>query len=201
MKIRFLVASALLLVLAACSDTPDSQHSSAPSSLKPAPAHGSSAAPAPGGPLKYSPPADWIAEHPSSSMRQAQYRLPKAEGDPEDGEVVVFYFQGGGGGVQANIDRWIGQFQKPDGSPANDAARTTKREVHGIPLTLVDVSGTYMSSMGPMLAEVKAKPGFRMLGAVAETSSGPWFFRMTGPSKTVARWEPSFQSFLETLQQ
>jgi hypothetical protein len=150
--------------------------------------------------LKFTPPAEWLSEKPSSSMRQAQYRLPRVEGDPEDGEVVVFYFQGQGGGVQANIDRWIGQFQKADGSPANDA-RTTKREIHGVPLTLVDVSGTYLASMGPMLSEVKAKPGFRMVAAVAESAAGPWFFRMTGPEKTVARWEPSFQAFLGSIQQ
>jgi hypothetical protein len=199
MNIRVLAGPILLLALAGCSGGSDRQSEPAPAALKPTAAHGSAAAA--GGPLKFTPPADWISEKPSSSMRQAQYRLPRVEGDPEDGEVVVFYFQGQGGGVQANIDRWIGQFQKADGRPANDDARTTKREVHGIPLTLVDVSGTYLSSMGPMLSEVKAKPGFRMVAAVAETGSGPWFFRMTGPAKTVARWEPSFQAFLETLGQ
>jgi hypothetical protein len=134
-------------------------------------------------------------------MRQAQFRLPRVDGDPEDAELVVFYFQGSGGGVQANIDRWIGQFKKPDGSPAADQARTSRRETNGIQLTIVDVSGTYMSSSGPMLSEVQDKPGFRMLGAVAEAGSGPWFFKLTGPAKTVARWEPQFHSFLDTVRQ
>jgi hypothetical protein len=133
-------------------------------------------------------------------MRQAQYRLPRAEGDPEDAEMVVFYFQGQGGSVQANIDRWIGQFSKADGTPANDTAKVSKRESHGVPLTIVDVSGTYTGSAGPMMAGGAPKPNFRMIAAVAEHGSGPWFFKLTGPSKTVSRWEASFQKFLETIQ-
>jgi hypothetical protein len=53
-------------------------------------------------------------------MRRAQYRLAKAEGDPEDGGLVVFFFSGQGGSVQANIDRRVGQFQNPQGNPASD---------------------------------------------------------------------------------
>ncbi len=166
-------------------------------SLKPAAAHG--AAPT-GLALKFVAPADWISEKPTSSMRQAQYRLPRVEGDPEDAELVVFYFQGGGGGVQANIDRWIGQFTRPDGSSANDSAKTSHKTSHGVPITVVDVSGTYVAGMGSMMTEPKGKPSFRMLAAVAESGSGPWFFKLTGPEKTVARWETSFQSFLDTIQ-
>ncbi len=114
--------------------------------------------------------------------------------------MVVYYFQGGGGGVQANIDRWIGQFTKPDGSPANDAAKVSKRDVHGIPVTIVDVSGTYGGGMGPMGQSEPSKTNYRMLGAVAEASNGPWFFKLTGPAKTVAKWETSFQAFVDTIQ-
>ncbi len=167
-------------------------------SLKPAAAH----APVETGPaLKFTAPAGWISETPTSSMRKAQYRLPRVAGDTEDAEMVVFYFQGGGGGVQANIDRWIGQFTKADGSPADDAAKTSHKVSHGIPITVVDVSGTYVAGMGSMTTDSKGKPNFRMLGAVAESSSGPWFFKLTGPVKTVTKWEPSFESFLDTFQQ
>ncbi len=184
--------------LASCSDKASEPPSAAPpAAMKPAAAHASAPA---AGALKYTAPADWISEQPTSSMRQAQYRLPRVQGDPEDAELVVFFFQGGGGGVQANIDRWVGQFTKADGSPATNLAKTSKKQAHSIPITIVDVTGTYMAGMGPMLQETKAKPNFRMLGAVAEAPSGPWFFKLTGPVKTVNKWESSFQSFLDTLQ-
>jgi hypothetical protein len=185
-------------ILSGCSKEKDEpQPATAADTMKPAAAHGTSGG---GAELKYTAPPDWISEKPSSSMRQAQFRLPRAAGDPEDGELVVFYFQGGGGGVQANIERWIGQFSKADGSPANDLAKTTHKVSHGIPVTVVDVTGTYMAGSMGMGGESKPKPGFRMLAAVAEASSGPWFFKLTGPIKTIGKWETSFQGFLDTIQ-
>ncbi len=193
-------ACAVALVLSGCSTNGDGdQSASQPQDLRPAAAHGS----IPAGPatsaagLKFTAQPGWITETPSMSMRQAQYRLPKAEGDSADAELVVYYFQGGGGGVQANIDRWVGQFSKPDGSPVTDA-RTSHKTVNGIPLTIVDVTGTYMGGMG---SETRSQNNSRMLAAVAETGSGPWFFKLTGPTKTVARWEPSFQTFLDGIRQ
>ncbi len=192
----------LAVAAGACSRQPE-QTATAPGAIKPAAAHGSASNPAPGaGELKFTAPEGWVAETPRSAMRKAQYRLPRAEGDPEDAEMVVFYFQGSGGGVQANIDRWIDQFTTPDGRLlGKDAARTAKRQINGIPVSTVDVSGIYMASSGPMLQETQKKPNFRLLGAVAESNSGPWFFKLTGPAKTVARWENSFQKFLESMKQ
>ena len=191
-----------LLWITACSSKPGTSEREQAADLKPQSAHGGTTAagtPAPGG-LKFTAPAGWIEETPASSMRKAQYGLPRVEGDSEDAELAVFFFKGEGGSVQANIERWIGQFTKPDGSPATDAAKTTHREIHGIPVTIVDVSGTYMAASGAMLSEVKSKPGFRMLAAVAETSAGPWFFKLTGPAATIARWEPAFGQFLDSIE-
>jgi len=198
--VAFFAALGLGLALAGCSNKTEQSAISTSGAPEPASAHGS-APPAMGaaGELQYVAPQEWISENPSSSMRKAQYRLPRAEGDSEDGELVVFYFQGSGGGVQANIDRWIGQFSKPDGSPATDAASMTKREVNGISLSIVDVSGTYHASSGMMLQDTKDKNDFRMLAAVAESPSGPWFFKLTGPAKTIAKWQQSFDDFLNTL--
>jgi len=148
--------------------------------------------------LKFTAPDGWISETPTSSMRQAQYRIPRAEGDVEDAELTVFFFQGGGGGVQANVDRWIGQFSKADGSPANATAKTTHKTVHGIPLTIVDVTGTYDGGMS-MQKEPALRPDYRMLAVVAEAADGPWFFKLTGPEKTVLKWQPSFEAFLDSI--
>lgn len=202
MKARFtallIIASTIALLLAGCDrQTEQTQPAKENPAMKPASAHG--AIPAAGA-IKFNAPAEWVSETPTSSMRQAQYRLPRVPGDTEDAELVVFYFQGGGGGVQANIDRWIGQFTKADGSPANNIAKTSHKTSHGIPITIVDVTGTYVAGMGSMMADAKGKPNFRMLAAVAESGSGPWFFKLIGPVKTIGKWESSFQSFLDTIQ-
>jgi hypothetical protein len=199
-----LCAGMAAMALAGCSKKEEGARAPASAaSMKPAAAHGSAteaAAPASTG-LKFTAPAGWISETVTSSMRQAQYRLPRVEGDSEDAEMVVYYFRGGGGGVQANVDRWIGQFSKPDGSPADDNAKTTNTVVRGIPVTIVAVSGTYSGAMGPMGGSSEPKTNYRMLAAVAEAGNGPWFFKLTGPAKTVANWEPSFESFVDSIQQ
>ncbi|MFH1572710.1 MAG: hypothetical protein ABIG68_01935 [Acidobacteriota bacterium] len=201
---RLTAILAAVVWIAGCSGNREAAAPDPAASLAPMRAHDPAARPAagaPNAPLQFSAPADWVAETPASSMRQAQYRLPRVVGDLEDAELVVFFFQGQGGSVEANIERWIAQFARPDGSPPSDAARTERHQVNGIPITIVEVSGTYMASSGPMLSEVQAKPQFRMLAAVAEAAGGPWFFKLTGPEKTIARWEKSFFTFLDTLRQ
>ncbi|HSR54498.1 MAG TPA: hypothetical protein VLV83_27040 [Acidobacteriota bacterium] len=150
--------------------------------------------------IAYTLPDGWIPEAASGSFRVAQYRLPSDIEGQEAGEMVVFYFQGGGGGVQANIDRWIGMFSMPDGSDPASAAQVGKAASNGIPLTTLDIAGTYNKSIGPPMAGNKQPfPGYRMLAAVAETQAGPYFFRLTGPVATVGKWEESFQQFLQNL--
>ena len=112
--------------------------------------------------------------------------------------MTVFNFGSGGGSLQDNINRWIGQFQNAIGSPANGTV--AHREIHGLAVSTVGVSGTYLASGGPMMSRTTSKPGFCMLAAVVETSAGPWFFKLTGPAKTVAKWAQSFQSFIDSIQ-
>ena len=150
--------------------------------------------------LKFETPEGWMEETPSSSMRVAQYRLQRVEPDQQDAELVVFYFGGGGGSVQANVDRWISQFSKADGSPAGDVAQVSERDTNSIHLTIVDVSGTHKGSGGPMMPRASPNRDYRLLAAVAEGSGGPWFFKLTGPRNTIDKWGASFYSLLDTLE-
>lgn len=150
--------------------------------------------------VEYQAPTGWVEQAPSSRMRQAQYLLPRAEGDGEDAELVVFHFPGQGGSVQANIARWIGQMSRPDGSPASDDATLSEKMVRGQKVTLLEVDGTYKSGgMGPMTQAV-SKPGYRMQAAIIETAGGPWFFKLTGPVATVEKWSDSWAEFVDSLQ-
>ena len=193
--LRFELAAIELLtaMLTGCSEDNPSETESAPG-----PAVSAGPARASGAGLEYETPSTWISETPSSSMRLAQYRLPRLEGDPEDAELAVFYFGGQGGSVQANVDRWIGQFSNPDGSSVTHP-QVSERKINGISLTIVDVRGTYHQAQGPMMAQTTAKENYRMLAAVAEGPSGSTFFKLTGPQPTVDHFEESFNSFLDTL--
>ena len=163
-------------------------------------AAGALAASATGQPaLHYDPPGDWVEEPAPSPMRAAQFRLPRVPGDPEDGELVVFYFGGSGGTVEANLQRWVGQMEQPDGRSSFAVASTTAFDANGLDVTLLDVPGTYVAAVRPGAAERLDKPDFRLLAAVVETPVGPWFFKLTGPARTIDRWDGPFGAFLRTV--
>lgn len=149
--------------------------------------------------LTFSAPAGWKATGPSSSMRVAQFVLPRAAGDSADAELVVYYFGGSGGTVDANIERWLGQMQQPDGKPSSAVAKRGTRTINGLKVTLVDVGGTYVAEMTPGSAQRHNSPNFRLRAAVIETANGPYFIKLTGPAKTIAASEKSFEAFLSSL--
>src|SRR5438128_6537578 len=97
--------------------------------------------------LRFAVPAAWTRVPASSEVRAAQGRLPRTTGDAEDGEAILFFFGAGkGGGAAENLERWYGQFTPADGRPARDAAVVTKRTVHALRVTSVDLAGAYRAS-------------------------------------------------------
>ena len=87
-------------------------------------------------------PENWTAQTPSSRMRKAQYKNGKTE-------IVVFYFgAGSGGSVEANINRWLGQFNEPK---EKLSAKVEKKKIKSDTITTVSAKGTYMS--GPPLGQ------------------------------------------------
>jgi hypothetical protein len=143
------------------------------------------------GSVKWTPPSRWEAK-PPSGMRAATYIIPPASGDSEGGECAVF--ENLGGSVQANVDRWIGQFEKTDGAP-NQKSET----ISGLSVTTVDVSGTFKGG-GPMMGQSSGpKSGYRLLGAIVEGPEGNIFFKLTGPAKTIAAAQDEFQAMLKSL--
>src|SRR5262245_22322676 len=98
--------------------------------------------------LKFDAPSDWVSKSPTSSMRLAEFALPKVAGDSEDATLTIFFFGATqGGNVQANIDRWIGQMSQPDGRASKDVAKTSSLTSHGLKISMVDVTGTYVAEV------------------------------------------------------
>ncbi len=146
-------------------------------------------------------PDGWVTEKTSSSMRVAQYKLPKAEGDNDDASLVVYYFGAAQGGTaQANIDRWIAQMQQPDGSSSKDKAKSETTTINGLKVTTVDVTGTYTAEMAPGSGSFHNDTNYRLRAAVVETPKGNYFVKLAGPSKTVARWDQAYTDYLKSFE-
>ena len=161
----------------------------------------SSQAAAPAQRLAYDAPAGWRSQTPSSSMRVAEFVLPRADGDKADATLTLYFFgRNSGGSVQANLDRWIGQMTQPDGRASREVARTeTKKSRAGLPLTVVDVAGTYVAEVTPGSTERFNEPNFRLIAAVVETPGGAYYVKAIGPSATLGRWQPALTAFLDSL--
>jgi hypothetical protein len=149
--------------------------------------------------LSFTAPPAWQGRPASSAMRVAEFVVPKAPGDAEDAELIVYFFGGTGGSVDANIDRWVAQMQQPDGAASKDKARRETQTVNGLKVTMVDVTGTYIAEVRPGATERYNKPDFRLRAAVIETPRGPYYIKMTGPAKTMTAADADFKKFLATV--
>src|SRR3989442_4459684 len=153
------------------------------------------------GELHFKGPDGWVTEKASSSMRVAQYKLPKAEGDNDDASLVLYYFGAAQGGTaQANSDRWISQMKQPDGSASKDKAKTETTTITGLKVTTVDVSGTYTAEMAPGSGSFHNDTNFRLRAAVVETPKGNYFVKLAGPAKTVVRWDQAYSDYLKSFE-
>ena len=148
-----------------------------------------------GGPA-WTAPKGWSIAPSASSMRVVTYKVPAAAGDAEGGEVAVFYFgPGQGGGTQANVDRWLAQFQPEKGSAG--LGKPVSMKAGTIPVTVVTTEGTYSSGMPG--GAMTPKTGWALRGGIAEGPQGPVFFKMVGPKKTVHAAAAAFDGVLKTL--
>jgi len=152
--------------------------------------------------LKSQTPASWKKEEPKGNLRTYQFRLPKADGDPEDAELVIFYFdKGGGGSAEDNIKRWKGFFRAPEGKTIDDVSKLEKFKVGDVKITYLDVSGTFLSKdppFDPNAKEVK-KPQFRRFGVIFESPNGPYFITVTGPARTMEMHKKGFDEWLKNF--
>ena len=127
-------------------------------------------------------------------MRAAELLVPRAASDGDDGECTVITFgPGKGGGVDENIDRWVGQMDSHGVAPT----RTT-RTTHGMNVTRVEVAGTYSGMRMPGAPQTPAHPGWRLVGAIVEAPSGSWFFKLTGPDATVKAAAPELDAMIDS---
>lgn len=153
-----------------------------------------------GNTVDYSPHPDWVKEKPSSSMRKAQYRWPGKNG-AEDAEMAVFFFPGTGGSIEANLERWYGQFKQTDGTNTRDNAEEKKLTANGLDVTVAYTTGIFLKSTSPMMmgGPVEEMSGYAMLAAIVETPQGPWFFKATGPQETIDFWRDDFEKFSDSF--
>jgi hypothetical protein len=197
MKIQVAV---LALLLAACSKpgepatttasptpTTSATSTSTPNATATATA---TARPTAAGDLAWDVPAKWQTAASPSTMRKATYKIAKTAGDADDPEMSVMQ---AGGGLEANIDRWAGQF-----GGTKDVKRS-KVKIGNFDVTVVEIKGTFAGSGMPGAPAAGPKDHWALLGAIVEGVDPPYFFKLTGPDKSVAAARPDFDKLVGSL--
>mgnify|MGYP006286616703 CR=1 FL=1 len=140
------------------------------------------------GPLLFERPESWKWVKPEGSFRVAQLEKTGA-----GKSVIVMAFSrfpaGAGGSVQANVERWIGQFSQTSSAP----------EVQSLPgkicpVTRVKIRGTLKGGTpgGPEMEIADAL----LLGAILEAEGGMIVVKMAGPATPLTREEKTFDALL-----
>jgi hypothetical protein len=200
-RLRALVGTVLVGVVVAAGCGGDTYEQAAPARRAadaPRPAPAPAAAAANGdvtiAGVTFTPPARWN-DLGADGMRQAQFRLPPVDGDPAAAEVNVFYFgPSSGGGVEANLQRWIGQMVPAEGAEPVRSDFTAD----GMAGHVVALDGGYRAGGGrPMGGGGETLPGYRLVGVVLEGPQGSVFFKLTGPEATARAMETDLLPMVE----
>lgn len=137
--------------------------------------------------FKYGKP--WKRMEVANSMRAGQLKYDHKDDKLQDPEVVFFYFgPRQGGGIEANMARWIGQFE---GKPESEQETVEKggKKIH-----FLEAKGTYLeSSGGPFAGKKTARPGYLLLGAILESPEGAVFLKLFGEEKAVEALKEDFK--------
>jgi hypothetical protein len=129
-------------------------------------------------------------------MRVAEYGVPHAAADSTDAECTVITFGGGqGGSIEDNVGRWVRQFNPLSGAPTRGTA-----QVNGMTVNRIEVAGSYHPMQMPGAPAAPATmPSARLIGAIVDSPSGLWFFKLTGSDATVRAAADDFDRMIASV--
>ncbi len=137
-------------------------------------------------------PDAWLWIETTSPMRKAELHVPSGDGASR-AEITFFHFgPGQGGSVDANIARWISQFQEP---VETIQPQIEKGLMGKVPVTFVKAKGTFLSGMpGQPTTPMK---DYALHGAIIESAQGDVYVKMTGPLAIVEASGTIFDQFIK----
>ncbi len=133
-------------------------------------------------------PAGWI-ERAASAMRVANFAVAGSD----EAECYLTILAGDGGGVGANVNRWLAQMQRP-ALVAAQIDELPRSKLFHRDAVLLDVEGTFTGMSGG-----SAQAGRRLLGLLLVDPNGSAFLKFVGPADVVEREKNAFFSLAESF--
>ena len=125
-------------------------------------------------------------------FRTLQYTVPGEGDSTKAAEVIVSVFVAGDGGpLDANIERWRGQFRK-NNEPVE--AKRSSKEVGPLKVEFVELEGDFMAMGAPA-----PKKDSLQLAAIVQAEGRNVFFRLVGPKETVEANREAFNKMIDGL--
>ena len=140
-------------------------------------------------------PDAWMRENPSNSMRLAQFNISDKF---KRCELIVF--SGIGGSVDANLNRWLGQFLDSDKKRMTDYSTVRNEKIHELEITFAYTAGIYLKSGMGNRGPTVEKPNYGLLAAIVRATNETYYFKCTGPKKTLDNYINSFETFIRSLE-
>jgi hypothetical protein len=148
------------------------------------------------GMLTMTQPEGWKKVEVRSRIIEAEFSIPKAMDDKDDGRLT---FMAAGGGVDANIERWKSQFDPAKGE-ARIKSSVEKSKIGDAEVHMVDIEGTFKSQSGGPLGPTDVLEGYRLMGAIIVQANGnEYYVKLTGPAKTIEENTEKFQEMIKSL--
>lgn len=139
--------------------------------------------------VRFDVPPDWKRVPPQNNIVEAEFELPRVDGDEYDGRLTLM---ASGGDPQETIANRRGEFNlEPGESPQQD-----ELEVAGVKATLVDLRGEWK---GMSFRPIPPRAGYRMLLVIVPLpKQAPLYIKLTAPRSTLAAREAEFLAFLRS---
>jgi hypothetical protein len=142
-------------------------------------------------------PAAFEATEPASRIIQHEFAVKHGEGD--DAPTARLTMMAAGGGVQANLDRWKGQFS----GAAKKVGETESFDAGKFKVHVLEVAGQYAETMGggPFSGgKTVMRDDYGMLGAIMVDGDGrSYFVKLIGPAAAVTPNKDAFMTMLKSV--
>jgi hypothetical protein len=150
------------------------------------------------GGLKATAPADWKSEKPANRLRSHQFKLPAA---PDHAEAEVIVMPESRPDAEKEFPRWKATFVAPDGMTTDQLGKTTKWDVKGATVNVLDVTGTWKYKERPFDPKSKEelKDNYRVVWVVVAEKDEATHIRISGPAPTVEKHFGAFEKWVKSL--
>ncbi|QDV07150.1 hypothetical protein Poly30_26690 [Planctomycetes bacterium Poly30] len=164
--------------------------------VDPAPAETAAAGP------RWVAPEGWTEQEVQQPMRFKQFELAGAT-EEQNALCVIAHWPQGIGGIEVNLDRWVGQVSAPGSTlKARDLTADQRwvSEPDGYLVTSVHVEGTIQPMPG-MGSDIATHESGAILAGFIEVENSPevWTVKITGPSKTIADHKDRYLQFISGI--